>query len=163
MLFIILFMGLLLSVSIWMMLPVKAKVLDVDLPNMNLGILNPKIIGSYDLHLSNFSISGFFKVGNDTVNYRLDIGTADVYYDAGLNNSKIVYLRYTLKYENLTFHASSESFSLSIDYLRFSAKGELTLNLQDDDSMNLVVYEMVPRTEISRSQWVLPPIVKENS
>lgn len=142
-----------LSASIYLMAPVKAKVFDMDLPNVNLGALDLKIIGKYDLHIEDLNLSGFFKVGNDTVNYYMDIESADVYYEAGVNGTELHYLRYKIFYEGLNFTIKSESFSLSIDYIQFSAEGDLLISLVGKDTFNVAVYEMVPRTEIYRCVW----------
>ena len=140
--------------SFWMLAPVRARVFSMDLPNVDLGVLELKIIGTYEIHLDDLNLSGFFKVGNETVRYYLEIVSADVSYQAhALEDLTNITVRYDIDYQGLNFTVASESFALSVDYVELSMKGELVITLTGEHTVNLAVYEMVPRVGVARAQW----------
>ena len=146
--------------AFYMITPVRARVFSMDLPNVDLGVLDLKIIGEYEIHLDDLNLSGYFKVNNETVRYYLEILSADVNYKATSETGRNITVRYDIEYEGLNFTVASDSFALSVDYVQLSTKGELVITLTGETTFNLAVYETVPRFEVSRAQWPNLVIVK---
>lgn len=140
--------------SLWILYPVRARVFSMDLPNVDLGALELKIIGEYEIHLDDLNLSGHFTVENETVRYYLEILSADISYKAHLvPETSNLTVRYEIDYQGLNFTVAAASFSLNIDYVQVSSKGELVITLIGEDMMNLSVYEMVPQFGKARAQW----------
>ena len=139
--------------SLWAMSPVRARVFSMDLPNIDLGILDLKIIGTYEIHLDDLNLSGHFTVYNETVRYYLETQSADVSYRATSETGQNITVQYEIAYEGLNFTVSTTSFSIYIDYVQLSSKGELVITLTGENTFNLAVYEMVPRFGAERAQW----------
>jgi hypothetical protein len=147
-------LGSMFSGSFYMMIPVRARVFSMDLPNVDLGVLELKVVGEYEIHLDDLNLSGFFKVGNETVRYYLEILSADIVYQASLiPESTNLTVRYDMDYQGLNFTVASKSFALIIDYVQLSTKGELVITLTGKNTFNLSIYEMVPRFSVERAQW----------
>lgn len=153
------------SPIVYLSTPVRARVFYVNVPNWNMGVLDVQIIGAYEIHLDDLNLSGFFKVGNETVNYYVDIESADVVYsaviseDQGKNTSLAI--KYVIDYRGLNFSVFAESFSISVDYVQISSKGELVITVLDNGRVNLAVYEMIPRHAVEGAQWPYMEIIKK--
>lgn len=145
--------------------PVRARVFYVNVPNWDMGVLDVQIIGEYEIHLDNLNLSGFFKVGNDTVSYYLEIDSADVVYTAVIGEDQgdltELAVRYSIDYEGLNFSVFAETFSISVDYVQISSKGDLVITILDGGRVNLAVYEMIPRYAVEGAQWPYLEIIKK--
>ena len=137
----------------YMTTPVKAEVFNVVIPNANMGILDIHIVGDYEIHLTDVNLSGFFDIGNDTVHYDVHLGSADVVYSATLSDDLNISISYTIKYTDLNFSVSADSFSIQADYHEFSSRGELEIWVIEGGAIKLTVYEMVPRFAKMTSEW----------
>ncbi len=133
--------------------PVKAEVFKVVIPNANMGVLDFHVIGSYELHLTDVNLSGFFEYANDTAEYDIHIGSADVVYTASLTDDMNISISYSIDYRDFNFSVSADSFQINVDYAQFSSRGELEIKVLNDNAIQITVFEMVPRYAKVASEW----------
>ena len=143
---------------VWLSAPVRTRVFSMNCPNADLGVLELNIIGDLDFTLDAVSIGGFFKVGNDTITYRLDIEDADVEYFAE-ERLGFLYQHYLIKYHALKLVIPTATTKIYLDYFEVSGRGEVEIVPHGNRVITVSVFQRVPRGKKESAQW---PTVKFN-